>query len=254
MTGDQRRPVSFRLDDRRALVTGGAGGIGSAIADALAELGAQVVATSRDSATADELAVRYGTAPCVLDMMDVASMERAVEGVWTHGPIDILVNNAGVNRPASMQDVTEQMWDEVLDTNLKGVFFLTQAVVKQMTKRGAGGSIVNIGSQAGAVGIEQRAPYCASKGGLVQLAQVLALELAEHRIRVNNVSPTFVLTDLTRETLEQPELRDRFLSRIPLGRFGDPEDVVGAVAYLAGDMAAMVTGHSLLVDGGWTAW
>lgn len=252
MTTDQRRPVSFRLDGRRALVTGGGGGIGGAVADGLAELGAEVIATSRDRATAQRLAVRYGTAPCVLNVMDVGSMEDTIETVCAHGPIDILVNNAGVNRPASVLDVTEQIWDEVLGTNLKGAFFLAQTVASRMIERG-GGSIINIGSQAGTVGIEQRAPYCASKGGLVQVTKVLALELAEFRIRVNNVSPTFVLTDLTRETLEQPELRSRFLAKIPLGRFADTHDVVGAVAYLAGDMAAMVTGHDLLVDGGWTA-
>lgn len=245
--------VDFGLKRRRALVSGAAGGLGTAIADGLAELGAQVVATSRDVRTAHRLAERYGTNPCTLDVRDTASIQTVVDQVWADGGLDILVNNAGVNRPAAMLDVTESDWDTVVDTNLKGVFFLTQAVVGHMRAENRPGSVVNIGSQAGAVGIEERAAYCASKGGLVQLTRALALELAEHDIRVNSVAPTFVLTELTRSTLEQPELRERFLGRIPMGRFARPEDVVGAVAYLSGDMSAMVTGHTLLVDGGWTA-
>jgi NAD(P)-dependent dehydrogenase (short-subunit alcohol dehydrogenase family) len=244
--------MSFRLDGRRALITGGSGGLGRAIADGLTELGARVSVTMRDAGTVARLADRYESA-YVLDVLDVASIRHVVDDVWERGPIDVLVNNAGVNRPAPAMEVTEDAWDEVVDTNLRGAFFVAQAVARRMIEAGTGGSIVNIGSQAGSVGIEQRAAYCSSKGGVTQMTKVLALELAEHRIRVNNVAPTFILTELTRPTLENPELRDEFLSRIPLGRFGEAEDVAGAVAYLAGDMASMVTGHTLLVDGGWTA-
>ncbi len=246
--------VDFRLDGRRALVTGAGGGLGRAIADGLAELGAQVVATSRDVSTAAELAMRYGTAPCILDVLDTASIEATVAEIFSDHPIDILVNNAGVNHPQPVLDVDERSWDHVLDTNLKGVFFLTQAVARRICADGGRGSVVNIGSQAGSVGIEERAAYCASKGGLEQLTRVLAIELAQQGIRVNTVAPTFVLTELTRATLERPDLRENFLGRIPMGRFAEPEDVVGAVAFLAGPMSSMVTGHTLLVDGGWTAW
>lgn len=123
-----------------------------------------------------------------------------------------------------------------------------------MRQHDRAGSIVHVGSQAGTVGIEERSAYCASKGGLTQLTKVMAIELAPYQIRVNTVAPTFVPTELNRSTLERPDLRERFLGRIPMGRFGEPAEVAGAVAYLAGPMASLVTGHTLLVDGGWTAW
>lgn len=242
--------MDFRLDGKRALVTGAGRGLGRAIADGLAELGAEVIGTSRDPAEAKRIAERYGTAATTLDARDIASFPDIVENVW---PVDILVNNAGVNVPQSVLDVDEASWDLVLDTNLKGAFFLTQAVVRKMRAADLAGSIINIGSQAGEVGIEERSAYCASKSGLHQITKVMALELAKSNIRVNAVAPTFVLTDLTRVTLNNPEWRARVLERIPAGRFAEPQDVVGAVAFLAGPTAGMVTGHVLLVDGGWTA-
>jgi 2-deoxy-D-gluconate 3-dehydrogenase len=242
--------MDFRLDGKRALVSGAGRGLGRAIADGLAELGAEVIGTSRDPAQAKRIAERYGTAPTTLDVTDIASYRDIVENAW---PIDILVNNAGVNVPQSVLDVDESSWDLVLDTNVKGAFFLSQAVVRKMLDEGRSGSIVNVGSQAGEVGIEERSAYCASKAGLHQITKVMALELAKSNIRVNAVAPTFVMTDLTRTTLNNPEWRARVLDRIPAGRFAEPEDVVGAVAFLAGPTAAMVTGHVLLVDGGWTA-
>jgi 2-deoxy-D-gluconate 3-dehydrogenase len=242
--------MDFRLDGKRALVSGAGRGLGRAIADGLAELGAEVIGTSRDPAQAKRIADRYGTAPTTLDVTDIASYRDIVENAW---PIDILVNNAGVNVPQSVLDVDESSWDLVLDTNVKGAFFLSQAVVRKMLDEGRSGSIVNVGSQAGEVGIEERSAYCASKAGLHQITKVMALELAKSNIRVNAVAPTFVMTDLTRTTLNNPEWRARVLDRIPAGRFAEPEDVAGAVAFLAGPTAAMVTGHVLLVDGGWTA-
>jgi 2-deoxy-D-gluconate 3-dehydrogenase len=142
----------------------------------------------------------------------------------------------------------------VIDTNLKGSFFAAQAAARHMVAQDEGGRIINIASQAGIVGIEERSAYGASKGGVVVLTKVLAIELAQHGITVNAVAPTFVATELTRSTLEDPAWRERILSRIPLGRVSEVEDVVAATVYLASPSAATVTGHTLLVDGGWTAW
>lgn len=150
-------------------------------------------------------------------------------------------------------DVTEEQWDAVAGTNLKGTFFLTQALARTWVAAGTGAVVVNIGSQAGTVGIEERAAYCASKGGLDQITKVLAIEWAPHGIRVNTVAPTFVRTELTTSTLDRPGWGQTLLSRIPAGRFGEPEDIVGAVVFLAGDAAKLITGHTLLVDGGYTA-
>ncbi len=141
-----------------------------------------------------------------------------------------------------------------MSTNLKSVFFVAQAAARHMVAANRGGRIINISSQAGVVGIEERAAYCASKGGVTQLTKVLALELARYNITVNAVAPTFVETELTRATLENPAWRERILSRIPLGRVGTVEDIAAAVVYLASQEAGLITGHTLLVDGGWTAW
>jgi len=168
------------------------------------------------------------------------------------GRIDVLVNNAGVNIPVEALEVTEADWDGVLDVNLKGLFFMSQRVGREM-KRTGGGKVVNIASQNGLVAYYNRAAYCASKAGVVNLTRSLALEWAPLKINVNAVGPTYILTDLTKVTLEDPRYRDDILSRIPLGRVGQPEDVVGAVVFLASAAADMVTGHTLLVDGGWTA-
>ncbi len=193
--------------------------------------------------------------PVVMDVTDVASVRAGVDLVASeYGRLDILVNNAGLNVPQGVFEVDEESWDAVLDTNLKGAFFAAQATARRMVAGEEGGRIVNVASQAGVVGIEERSAYGASKAGVVLLAKVLAIELAPHGITVNSVAPTFVSTELTRATLEDPDWRERILSRIPLGRVGEVEDVAAAVLYLASPAATMVTGHTLLVDGGWTAW
>ena len=166
--------------------------------------------------------------------------------------MDVLVNNAGVNIPKDALDVTEADWDGVVDVNLKGLFFMSQRVAREMVKTG-GGRIVNMASQNGVIGYYKRAAYCSSKAGVVNLTRVLALEWAQHQINVNAVGPTFILTPLTQSTFDDLALREDLLQRIPLGRVGQPEDVVGAVVFLASPAASLITGHTLLVDGGWTA-
>ncbi len=247
--------LSFRLEGKVALITGASRGLGAGIADALREAGATVVGTSRDPESAAQVAEQLGSIPVVMDVIDVSSVQRGIERVASEfGRLDLLVNNAGLNIPQSVFEVDESSWDSVINTNLKGTFFAAQAAARHMAERGEGGRIINVASQAGVVGIEERSAYGASKGGALALTKVLAIELARHGITVNAVAPTFIDTELTRSTLEDPEWRERILSRIPLGRVCEVEDVAAATLYLASPAAAMVTGHTLLVDGGWTAW
>jgi 2-deoxy-D-gluconate 3-dehydrogenase len=247
--------LTFRLDGKVALVTGASQGLGAGIADGLREAGATVVGTSRDPESAARVSEQLGSVPVVMDVTDVSSVQAGVDRVASEfGRLDLLVNNAGLNIPQGVFDVDEASWDSVIDTNLKGSFFAAQAAARHMVGQGEGGRIINIASQAGVVGIEERSAYGASKGGVALLTKVLAIELAQYGITVNAVAPTFVSTELTRSTLEDPEWRERILSRIPLGRVGEVGDVAAAVVYLASPAASMVTGHTLLVDGGWTAW
>jgi NAD(P)-dependent dehydrogenase (short-subunit alcohol dehydrogenase family) len=181
---------------------------------------------------------------------DVREMFRQVNERL--GRIDILVNNAGVNIPRPALEVTEEDWDRVLDTNLKGVFFVAQRTARTMKEHGCG-RIINMASQNGVVGYYNRAAYCSSKAGVVNLTRVLAIEWAPLGITVNAVGPTFVITPLTQSTWDDPVMREDLLKRIPLGRVGVPEDIVGAVVFLASPAASLITGHTLLVDGGWTA-
>jgi 2-deoxy-D-gluconate 3-dehydrogenase len=251
---------SMRLDGKVAVVTGAGSGLGRAIAIAIAEAGADCVCTELPErmqalepvcAEIERLGRRGLALP--LRLPDLASIDSLLARVIEHtGAIDVLVNNAGVNIPRDALDVTEEDWDRVVDVNLKGSFFMSQRVGRTMKERG-GGKIVNIVSQNGVVGYYKRAAYCSSKAGLVNLTRVLALEWAPFKINVNAVGPTFILTPLTQSTFDDPVMREDLLRRIPLGRVGQPEDVVGAVVFLASPAADLVTGHTLLVDGGWTA-
>jgi len=169
------------------------------------------------------------------------------------GPFDILVNNAGTNRPKPFVEVTEADYDVVVELNLRAAFFVAQAVAKGMIGAGRGGAIVNMSSQMGHVGAANRTIYCASKWGLEGLTKALAVELAPHGIRANAVAPTFIETPMTRPFFENQAFKASVLSMIKLGRLGRVEDIMGAIVYLASDAAALVTGTSLVVDGGWTA-
>jgi NAD(P)-dependent dehydrogenase (short-subunit alcohol dehydrogenase family) len=243
----------FRLDGKKALVTGAARGLGKAIADGLAESGATVYGTSRDAESARLISERYGTLALPVDITEPAQiLQFAEELMQESGGIDLLVNNAGVNVPKPALELTTEDWDTVFDTNLKGSFFLTTSVARHWIKRGTPGAIVNVASQAGIVGIEERAAYGTSKAGLIHLTKILALEWAQAGIRVNAVAPTFVRTELTASTLSRPDWAAELLSRIPIGRFGEPEDIAGAVAFLLSDAASLITGHTLAIDGGYT--
>ena len=244
---------NFRLDGKKALVTGAARGLGKAIADGLAECGATVYGTSRDADSARQISERYGTPALPVDITETAEMRRFADSLMQEsGGIDLLVNNAGVNVPKPALDLTADDWDTVFDTNLKGSFFLTTAVARHWMDSGTPGAIVNVASQAGIVGIEERAAYGTSKAGLIHLTKILALEWAAAGIRVNAVAPTFVRTELTASTLGRPDWAAELLSRIPIGRFGEPEDIAGAVAFLLSDAASLITGHTLAIDGGYT--
>ena len=252
---------SARVEGKVAIVTGTGTGIGQASALALAAAGANVVLTElpgrTDAAEATASTARqdYGVETLVmpLDVTNVGQIDELVtSAVARFGRIDILLNNAGINIPKMAFDVTESDWDRVLDINLKGLFFTTQAVGRVMAEQ-KGGKIISIASQMGVVGYIKRAAYCSSKAGVVNLTRVLAYEWAQYGIRVNAIGPTFVETPLTRPMFEDEEFRQDVMSRIPLGQLAQPQDIASAVVFLASAASDMITGQTLLVDGGWTA-
>lgn len=246
---------SMRLDGRRALVTGASRGIGLGAACALASAGAHVVlaARSHDELVAVCAAMKvagYSCEPLILDVTDTAQVRSKLADLDT---FDILINNAGANRPGPMTDMTEEDYDMVMNVNVRAAYFVAQSVVARMIDQGRGGCIINTSSQMGHVGGIDRTVYCASKFALEGLTKSLAIEVAGHAIRVNTVCPTFIATPLTEKTLADPERVAWIKSKIKLGRIGAIEDVMGAYVFLASDAASLITGTSLLVDGGWTA-
>ncbi len=249
----------FSLTGKIAVVTGAGRGIGKATAVALARAGADValVARSQDELLAVARTIRKlgrQAQAFPADLTQTGNLtSRIAEIAGTMGRIDILVNNAGTNIPQDSAEVTEEAWDTIMNINLKGAFFMAQAVGKEMIARGRGGRIINITSQTGSVALAKRAAYCASKAGLNLVTKVLAMEWAPHEILVNAVAPTFIETEMTRDYLNDPDFREYALAKNLLKRFGTPDDVAGAVLYLASPLANLVTGHVLLVDAGWTA-
>jgi NAD(P)-dependent dehydrogenase (short-subunit alcohol dehydrogenase family) len=248
----------FDLSGKVAIVTGAGRGIGYHIALALAKYGADLVICSRTISQLEEMkkeTERFGRQILVqkVDVLKILEIHSMVdEALKTFGHIDILVNNAGVNIPQWAVDVTEEAWDKIFNTNLKGLFFCAQAIGKVMIQQKKG-KIINISSEAGSVGIPKRAAYCSSKGGVDLLTKVLAIEWAKYNVNVNAIGPTFIETPFTKPMFEKEGFREYVLSNIPLGRIGIPQDVIGAVIYLASEASSLVTGHVLLVDGGWTA-
>ncbi len=249
----------FTVTDKVAIVTGASTGIGYGSALALAHAGADVVVTSRSLERVEPVAAEIRqmgrrALPLTLEVTSLDSIDAMVKRTVEHfGRIDILVNNAGINIPEPALDVTEEHWDRVLDTNLKGLFFCAQRVGRVMVAQG-GGKIINIASQMGFVGGRLRAAYCSSKGGVVQLTKVLAIEWARYGVNVNGVAPTFIKTPFTARMFEDEAFSQEVLRNIPLGRIGEVEDVLGAILFLASPAADLITGHTVLVDGGWTAW
>jgi NAD(P)-dependent dehydrogenase (short-subunit alcohol dehydrogenase family) len=252
---------SFRLDKKRALVTGAGRGIGLAAAAALAEFGAEVTLAARTGAEIAEAAAQInarerarpagGSAqPLVLDVTDLPRMLAAIAQA---GPFDVLVNNAGTNRPAALLDVTVEDFDAIYGLNVRAAYFVAQAVARGLVTAGRPGSIVNISSQMGHVGAPRRSVYCGSKHAVEGMTKAMAMDLAPHRIRVNTIGPTFIETPLAAGFLKDPAFRESVLAKIKLGRLGQVEDLMGAIVYLASDTSNLVTGTSLVVDGGWTA-
>lgn len=243
---------SFRLDGRRALVTGAGRGIGLAAAAALAEAGARVTLAARSAGEIEAAAAAIGpnAEAAVLDVSDMA----AVAAFFDARPaFHVLINNAGTNRPMPVWDVTEADYDAVLDLNVKAAFFVAQGAIRAMLRDGVKGSLIHMGSQMGHVGGPRRSLYCASKWAIEGLNKALALDLAPHGIRSNTIAPTFIETPMTRPFFEDATFRDSVLAKIKLGRLGQVEDLMGAIVFLAGDASALITGTSLVVDGGWTA-
>lgn len=244
-------PPSLRLDGRRALVTGASQGIGLAAACALAHAGAEVTLVARHRERLDEVVTALGAAglsaeALVLDVNDRAAVREALDGRG----FDILVNNAGTNRPKPIDEVDDEDYAAVMDLNVRATYFVTQVVLEQMPE---GGSVINVSSQMGHVGAANRSLYCASKSAVEGMTRAMAVELGPRGIRVNTLCPTFIETPMTRPYFAEPGFREAVLAKIPLGRLGQIEDIMGPVVFLASPAAAMVTGSAVMVDGGWTA-
>jgi NAD(P)-dependent dehydrogenase (short-subunit alcohol dehydrogenase family) len=249
---------NLSLEGKVALITGAARGIGRACALAIAEAGADIALGLRDiksdAGLANEVrALGRKVLPLQLDVTDLRQIQAAITGIENvFGRLDILVNNAGIGPPNRIEDVTEADFDYTLNVNLKGTFFMSQAAGKLMIRQQSG-SIVNLSSQAGFVALPSESVYCMTKAGIAHLTKCFAIEWGQYNIRVNAVAPTFIKTPGTEKWLLDDDFRSDVISRIALSKVGVPKDVANAVLFLASPSAAMVTGTTLMVDGGWTA-
>jgi NAD(P)-dependent dehydrogenase (short-subunit alcohol dehydrogenase family) len=245
----------FSLQGKRALVTGAGRGIGEASARALAAAGAHVTLMARTSseveAAAAGITAAGGSADWVVsDVTDTAAFRAVIAARPT---CDIFLNNAGMNRPELFQKVSEENFDTIMNLNLRAAFFAAQAAAQRMIETGIKGSIITMSSQMGHVGGVNRSVYCASKFAMEGMTKAAAIDLAPHGIRINTICPTFIETPMVAGFLADPEFKDYVLSKIKLGRLGQPGDVTGAVVFLASDASALMTGTHMIIDGGWTA-
>lgn len=245
---------AFRLDGQHAVITGASRGLGRGCALALAGAGADITLVGRtqlelDSVAAEIQAMGRNARVLVADVTDIDAFSEKLNAT---PEIDVFINNAGTNKPQPFLSVDVETYDSIMNINLRGAFFAAQAVARRMVATENGGSIINMSSQAGHRALRDRTVYSASKFGLEGLTKAMAFELAEYSIRVNAVAPTFVETPLTRPMLENQKFRDYVEGKIRLPKLGQIEDVAAAVLYLAAPASSMVTGASLLVDGGWT--
>jgi len=252
---DLAKTPSFRLDGKRALVTGGGRGIGLAAASALAQAGAHVTLAARTKSEIDQAAAAIRTRgdkadALALDVTDVESAQRVIAGTE---PFQVLINNAGMNRPAYLPEVKVEDFDAIFALNVRAAFFMAQAVALRLVEAKLPGSIINISSQMGHVGAARRTVYCASKHAMEGFTKAMAIELAPHNIRVNSLGPTFLETPMTKPFFENKAFRDEVLSKIKLGRLGQLDEITGAVVFLASDASSLMTGSALILDGGWTA-
>jgi NAD(P)-dependent dehydrogenase (short-subunit alcohol dehydrogenase family) len=249
----------FDLGDQVALVTGASRGLGKAISLALANAGADVALGLRDASSGADVvreieALGRQAFPVQLDVRRLDQISEAIESVAAHfGRLDIVVNNAGLGPSALAEEVTEDDFDLTVDVNVKGVFFVSQAAGRVMIRQGHG-RIISLSSQAGFVALPTESVYCMSKAAVAHLTKCLAVEWGRHNITVNAVAPTFIRTPGTEADLADPAFRAEVLERIAgLHRIGEPMDVAGAVVFLASPAASLITGTTLLIDGGWTA-
>ena len=246
---------SFRLDGKRALVAGASSGIGLACAVALAEAGAEVTVAARRVEALEDLVSQlkdagFAAKALAMDVSDVAATQAAVA---EHGPFDVLVNSAGLARHSAAEDTTAVDFVAVTGLNVKGAYFLTQAVAKGLIAAGKPGSLINISSQMAKVGGLDRAVYSATKHAVEGFTKSMAIEWGKKGIRINTICPTFIVTPLTQSTFDRPERRAWIEDKIKLGRIGQVEDIMGGVVFLASEASSLVTGTALMIDGGWTA-
>lgn len=246
---------NFRLDGKRALVTGGSRGIGFASGLALAQAGAAVTLVARDLSKLELAREEFSQLGfnCTMLQLDVTDSVAVRQVIQQAEPFQILVNNAGMNRPMPLIELTDDDIDAVFDLNVKAAFYVTREVTKRMLAAQQAGSIINVSSQMGLVGSPRRTLYCASKHALEGMTKSLAWELGPANIRVNTICPTFIETDMTAVMFADQEFKAWVLRKIALGRLGRPDEIMGAIVFLASEASSLITGSALMLDGGWTA-